>query len=287
MKALFISHNAKDKPFVRCLAAALSTYGIDSWIDESEIRVGESLINKISEAIENIELVIVVISSNSIQSSWVRQELDWAMTKEINKRKVVILPLVIDKCDIPFFLANKLYADFIDNNKFDIAVKKFVEAINYHRGKKPSNTDDIIKIGETVNIRYNPTNIPLILSSILIFLGVSLALSTYFYSRTNHKIPNFQQLEWHVYTFSLLMVGLLIAEIVRLLFTRYLIGIDPGFSNDAGMIRMTSLFFRRYRNLVCRYWSRTLVKLSVIFEVVILFCIVILIIYAIKISSFL
>lgn len=42
MKSAFISHNSKDKPFVRQLAGHLSKYGISCWIDESEIKFGES-----------------------------------------------------------------------------------------------------------------------------------------------------------------------------------------------------------------------------------------------------
>lgn len=73
---VFISHNSKDKPFVRKLASSLRTHNIRCWVDEAEIRFGESLVQKISDAISKIDLVIAVISNNSVYSNWIRQELD-------------------------------------------------------------------------------------------------------------------------------------------------------------------------------------------------------------------
>jgi len=57
---VFISHNSKDKPFVRRLAKSLDGHNIACWIDEAEIRLGDSLVGKISSAIENIDLIIAV-----------------------------------------------------------------------------------------------------------------------------------------------------------------------------------------------------------------------------------
>ena len=41
MKSVFISHNYKDKPLARKIAHTLNMYGVETWIDEAEIRVGD------------------------------------------------------------------------------------------------------------------------------------------------------------------------------------------------------------------------------------------------------
>lgn len=46
MSSIFLSHNSKDKEFVRRLANRLESYGVKVWVDEAEIKVGESLIKK-------------------------------------------------------------------------------------------------------------------------------------------------------------------------------------------------------------------------------------------------
>ncbi len=46
MLNVFISHNYKDKPLARKISNELIKYGIKPWIDESEIKLGDSLIEK-------------------------------------------------------------------------------------------------------------------------------------------------------------------------------------------------------------------------------------------------
>jgi len=53
LPTVFLSHNHADKPFVRRLAADLDNQGIPYWLDEAEIKVGESLIEKIRSTGKN------------------------------------------------------------------------------------------------------------------------------------------------------------------------------------------------------------------------------------------
>ena len=50
--SIFLSHNSQDKPFVRELARDLEAHGIRVWLDEAEINVVDSLIEKFSEGID-------------------------------------------------------------------------------------------------------------------------------------------------------------------------------------------------------------------------------------------
>ena len=42
----FLSHNSNDKPFVRRLASELRAAGVKVWVDEAELRVGDSLFGR-------------------------------------------------------------------------------------------------------------------------------------------------------------------------------------------------------------------------------------------------
>ena len=68
MSSIFLSHNSKDKPFVRRLADDLRKEGFYVWVDEAEIKLGDSLIEKIREGLDKMEYVGVVLSKNSINS---------------------------------------------------------------------------------------------------------------------------------------------------------------------------------------------------------------------------
>ena len=101
---VFICHSHADKGFVHRLAHELNKYGIFCWIDEAEISVGDSLIEKIREGIDTSDFVIVCLSEISINSEWVKKELDVAMNQEIENRRIKVLPIVLSKCKIPGFL---------------------------------------------------------------------------------------------------------------------------------------------------------------------------------------
>src|SRR5712691_1039626 len=57
----------------------------------------------------------VVLSPRSVASPWVQREVRAALTEEIQNECVKVLPLLIENCEIPGFLRDKLYADFRGN----------------------------------------------------------------------------------------------------------------------------------------------------------------------------
>jgi hypothetical protein len=129
MSSVFLSHSSKDKSWVRVLAKRLTADGVVVWLDEAELNIGDSLIEKISIAIEEMEYVIAVISKNSINSNWVQKELNLAMTKEINGRRVTVLPLLIQQCELPKALRDKLYADFTQPDKYELEYSKLLRSL--------------------------------------------------------------------------------------------------------------------------------------------------------------
>lgn len=129
MPSIFLSHNHKDKPFVKRLAAMLSSEGITVWVDEAEIGVGESLLEKIETGIRQAKFVGAIISTNSINSTWVRRELEMAMTQEINSNKLKVLPIICEKCELPLYLQAKLHVDFTDPKTFHFSFEKLINAI--------------------------------------------------------------------------------------------------------------------------------------------------------------
>lgn len=127
--SIFLSHNKADKPFVRSLAKRLIESGVNVWLDEVELRIGDSIIDKIGRAIEDVDFVAAVISSNSVESAWVQRELSLALSKELRKKTVVVLPILIDDCEVPASLKDKLYADLRKPENFDQECEKLLQAM--------------------------------------------------------------------------------------------------------------------------------------------------------------
>jgi hypothetical protein len=127
--SIFLSHNIADKPFARRLAIDLDAQGISYWLDEAEIKVGESLIEKIREGIDSAAYLAVILSPDSVKSPWVQREVDVAMNQEIQGRRIKVLPLMYRKCDLPGFLLGKKYADFTDDAPYEAALEEIVRSV--------------------------------------------------------------------------------------------------------------------------------------------------------------
>ena len=164
MSSVFLCHNSKDKPFVRELAGQLTSDNVQVWLDEAELNIGDSLIEKISGGINDMDYVAVIISRNSVESNWVQKEISLAMSKEIAGRRVTVLPILIDKCNIPAALTDKLYADFTSQKNYDDEYSKLLSAMrevstskdtsrNRTRLKQEMSISDDVKHSQTVDIR--------------------------------------------------------------------------------------------------------------------------------------
>jgi hypothetical protein len=158
MSSIFLSHSSKDKFFVRELAERLKEYGVKVWLDEAEIKIGESLTYKIGRAIDEMDYVGVVLSSNSVNSEWVQKELQVAMHKEFLEKKVVILPMLLEHVEIPPFLRDKLYADFTSPERYESTLPKILSAMGIKIEDNKPIVQEIIEkeldVEITVNEKY-------------------------------------------------------------------------------------------------------------------------------------
>src|SRR4029453_14499818 len=98
MTKLFISHSSKDDAFVRDLRAALADHGQKGWIDSRELRGSDPLWSEIQKAIEEASAYAVVVSTDSLQSKWVGEELQHALDvrKQRGKDKFPVIPLSLN-----------------------------------------------------------------------------------------------------------------------------------------------------------------------------------------------
>ncbi len=109
--SVFISHSHQDQEFVNQLCLRLIKRNVKVWRDEWKMSPGHSLPAKIQEAIEQASIFCVVVSESSNQSDWGAQEIGEALRQETDK-KTVILPLILELCEVPDNLKDYLHVDF-------------------------------------------------------------------------------------------------------------------------------------------------------------------------------
>lgn len=125
----FISHATEDKEsFVIPFATRLREKGIDAWVDQWEIRAGESLVDRIFEdGIKDASVFIVVLSEVSVAKPWVRDELDAGVLKRI-AGKAKLIPILLDEVDVPVSLQHTLYLS-VPREGLDRILEKTIHSI--------------------------------------------------------------------------------------------------------------------------------------------------------------
>ncbi len=88
---VFISHASEDKEeIVRPLANALKEKNLNVWYDEFELKIGDSLRQKIDKGVANSKFGIVILSKNFIKKGWTNYELDGLITRSISKQQILL-----------------------------------------------------------------------------------------------------------------------------------------------------------------------------------------------------
>ena len=142
---VFISYSHKDKEFVTKLALNLVRNKTWVWLDEWEIAAGESLIERIQTLIQGASVLVAVFSKAAVESIWCKREVTAGIQRELEEKRVLIVPALLENCDLPLFLRDKKFADF--RSDFDegletlrVAIAKFtnphlgrIEGGEYHR----------------------------------------------------------------------------------------------------------------------------------------------------------
>ncbi len=138
---IFISHTSKDHDFVWELAKRMKKDLKDVaeiFVDDWEIKVGDSIVRKIDEAAQKADFFIIVLSKYSINQEWVKREIDIAFTR-LTQKKSKILPiwLEISVEDVPPILLPLKAAVFrsriiIDEDEY----KKLIDPILNHEKAK-------------------------------------------------------------------------------------------------------------------------------------------------------
>ncbi len=124
---IFISYSHQDRKFVDRLALQLVQNKVNVWLDRWELSVGDSLLSKVQDAITGASALLVVLSQASVGSAWVQKEINSGLLRELEERRVIVLPVLIEDCQIPVFLREKVYADF--RSDFDAGLRRVLESV--------------------------------------------------------------------------------------------------------------------------------------------------------------
>lgn len=138
---VFLSYAHADSAFAHQLAAALDHREMPVWVDQHELRIGDSVVERISQAVAEGDFLLAIVSPSSLRSAWCQEELAWAATRGIDGHRVVVLPIRYRGAEMPPSLANRYWADG-DNTDLAALADRIAQDVDRHRGTEPSRASE-------------------------------------------------------------------------------------------------------------------------------------------------
>lgn len=109
-KTIFFSYSRQDSDFALNLAKDLRLAGADIWLDQLDIQPGSHWDQSIEEALKSSKTLLVILSKSSVDSKTVMDEVSFALEED-----KIVVPVLLEKCEIPFRIRRLQYADFTGN----------------------------------------------------------------------------------------------------------------------------------------------------------------------------
>lgn len=133
---VFVSYSSKDRHIVSIMINDLLNAGLKVWYDQDSVRFGDRIRESINNGIKNSTVVVIVVSTHSLKSRWVLNELDAAMIREINESKTIVLPILIGRIkdqQIPQDISGKNFIDLRHNfiKKYNKQRNKIIHKIRF------------------------------------------------------------------------------------------------------------------------------------------------------------
>lgn len=141
----FISYSHGDKSFARRLHDQLQARGIRCWLDQHDMKPGDRILDVVNDAIRFHDKILLCCSEASLESWWVKDEIDKGLERERREGRDIIIPLNLDGYVLDGWesgqattIRSRLAADFTgwetDNAKFEEHFERVVKALRTDDG---------------------------------------------------------------------------------------------------------------------------------------------------------
>lgn len=92
----FISYSGNDDEFAHRLHDGLQGKKIRTWFAPEDLKIGDRFRSRIDESIRIHDKLVLILSEHSINSAWVRREVETALDREDREKRDVLFPIRVD-----------------------------------------------------------------------------------------------------------------------------------------------------------------------------------------------
>jgi hypothetical protein len=123
----FLCHSSKDKAIVEKFATKLQSNGSIVWFDKWEIKVGDSIVEKVDSGLQLMTHLLLFLSNSSVNAPWVKKEFSAGLMRKLTDNSVRVIPILLDKVKLPTIISDIKYANCIDRT--DKGFEEIIEAL--------------------------------------------------------------------------------------------------------------------------------------------------------------
>jgi hypothetical protein len=98
---VFVSHNGKQKPWVREFVSHLESLGMQVFFDEVTIEFGEDITQRLEEGLHKSRHIVVVISPDAMTSRWMALEIATAIYLDPSADARRLIPVLLEYTSNP------------------------------------------------------------------------------------------------------------------------------------------------------------------------------------------
>lgn len=127
-KKLFVSYSHANKETVKNIVDEILRHGLNCWLDEREIDVGENILEAVQNGMHDADLALIFISSATKTALFAQHELKTFWKELIYKKKNWFIVKLddVNPDEILHGLSDYKYYDYSDTND----IEKLLEALN-------------------------------------------------------------------------------------------------------------------------------------------------------------
>ena len=114
---VFLSHSSKDKAIVRAVAELLRSDGLRVWLDEWEIKPGDSIPSKVEAGLEHSRVLVLFMSANAFGSDWAQLEAGTFRFRDPLNKDRRFIPVRLDDAPIPGSLGQFLSISWLPQDR--------------------------------------------------------------------------------------------------------------------------------------------------------------------------
>jgi CRISPR-associated protein Cmr6 len=140
--SVFLSHNSKQKDFVREFRKSLGRRGIVGWLDEVNLKSGDALDNELVSAIDQQDAFVLFLSKEARQSRWVNDEIAAALLR-VEAKEMQLFVVADTKVSI-----DKLFSDEEDPES---PLTKLAQHMSHPDGKRINRIVELVDLDEPIH----------------------------------------------------------------------------------------------------------------------------------------